>query len=85
MSYAVIVGKEQAALAVHLSSAPSTQKAAAETAPSQQDSQSTSARGKKRKATGEAEGDAIDLEYVEVEDEADNLPTEVIDDDADLS
>lgn len=77
------MGKEQADNTAN-ASAPSTQKAAEVNATSQQDSQSTSARGKKRKATGEAGEEVIDLEYEE-KDETEGLPIEVVDDDADLS
>ena len=77
------MGKEQADNTTD-ASAPSTQKAAGDKSSFQQDSQSTSARGKKRKATGEAGEEVIDLEYEE-EDETDALPIEVVDDDTDLS
>ena len=65
-------------------SAPSTRKAEGENASKKQEIQSLPPRGKKRKATWEAGMEVIDLEYEETE-ETDDLPVEVIDDDADLS
>jgi hypothetical protein len=75
----VLVGKEQPGTA----SAPSTQKPLDDAATSQQEQPPTSARGKKRKATGEASADAIDLEYAEAEAEVDDAPIEILEDDED--
>ncbi|KAI5450408.1 ATP-dependent DNA helicase srs2 [Naganishia albida] len=82
ISYAVLVGKEQEASGVLAPT--SSQKPATPNGVSQH-AQTSSTRGTKRKATGEA-SEVIDLEYEETETEAATLPaTEVVDDDEDLS
>lgn len=76
------MGKEQEASGVL---APTSSQKPATPNGVSQDAQTSSTRGTKRKATGEA-SEVIDLEYEETETEAATLPaTEVVDDDEDLS